>query len=139
MNEKEISKNIKKKQNVLLDLIKNDDNLKKKENREQKLSYISLATLFMDNFGDNINKTSIEMNEVYPLGVDTWKEFLNYPVVRKYIQSFKDEKIMNVADTGLMEGDKNAVSIKKSMEGRGPAVNNSNIILMRIPEKVDFD
>lgn len=139
MNEKEISKNIKKKQNVLLDLIKNDDNLKKKENREQKLSYISLATLFMDNFGDNINKTSIEMNEVYPLGVDTWKEFLNYPVVRKYIQSFKDEKIMNVADTGLMEGDKNAVSIKKSMEGRGPAINNSNIILIRLPEKVDFD
>lgn len=139
MNEKEISKNIKKKQNVLLDLIKNDDNLKKKENREQKLSYLSLATIFMDNFGDNINKTSIEMDEVHPLGVDTWKDFLNYPAVRKYIQSFKDEKIMNVADTGLMEGDKNAVSIKKSMEGRGPAINNSNIILIRLPEKVDFD
>ena len=139
MKEKEISKNIKKKQNVLLDLIKNDDKLKMKENREQKMSYISLATLFMENFGDNINKTSIEMNEVYPLGVDTWKDFLNYPVVRKYIQSFKDEKIMNVADTGLMEGDKNAVNIKKAMEGRGPAINNSNIILIRIPEKVDFD
>lgn len=139
MDKKEISKNIKKKQNVLLDLIKNDDKLKMKENREQKMSYISLATLFMENFGDNINKTSIEMDEVYPLGVDTWKEFLNYPVVRKYIQSFKDEKIMNVADTGLMEGDKNAVSIKKSMEGRGPAVNNSNIILMRLPEKQNFD
>lgn len=139
MDKKEISKNIKKKQNVLLDLIKNDDNLKKKENREQKLSYISLATLFMDNFNENINKTSIEMNESIPVGIDTWKDFLNYPVVRKYIQTFKDEKIMNIADTGLMEGNKNAVSIKKSMEGRGPAVNNSNIILMRIPEKVDFD
>lgn len=139
MDKKEISKNIKKKQNVLLDLIKNDDNLKKKENREQKLSYISLATLFMDNFNENINKTSIEMNESIPVGIDTWKDFLNYPIVRKYIQTFKDEKIMNIADTGLMEGNKNAVSIKKSMESRGPAVNNSNIILMRIPEKVDFD
>lgn len=139
MDKKEISKNIKKKQNVLLDLIKNDDNLKKKENREQKMSYISLATLFMDNFNENINKTSIEMNESIPVGIDTWKDFLNYPIVRKYIQTFKDEKIMNIADTGLMEGNKNAVSIKKSMEGRGPAVNNSNIILMRIPEKVDFD
>lgn len=139
MDNKEISKNIKKKQNVLLDLIKNDDNLKKKENREQKLSYISLATLFMDNFNENINKTSIEMNESIPVGIDTWKDFLNYPVVRKYIQTFKDEKIMSIADTGLMEGNKNAVSIKKSMESKGPAVNNSNIILMRIPEKVDFD
>lgn len=134
-----IKKNIKKKQNVLLDLIKNDDNLKKKENREQKMSYISLATLFMEKFDENINKTSIEMNNTIPVGVDTWKEFLNYPVVRKYIQSFRDEKIMNIADKGLMDGDKNAVSIKKSMENRGPAVNNSNIILIRLPEKVDFE
>ncbi len=134
-----LKKNVKKKQNVLLDLIKNDDNLKKKENREQRMSYISLATLFMEKFDENINKTSIEMNNTIPLGVDTWKEFLNYPVVRKYIQSFRDEKIMNVADTGLMEGDKNAVNIKKAMENRGPAINNSNIILIRIPEKVDFD
>ena len=134
-----IKKNIKKKDNVLLDLIKNDDNLKKKENREQKMSYISLATLFMEKFDENINKTSIEMNNTIPVGVDTWKDFLNYPVVRKYIQSFRDEKIMSVADTGLMEGNKNAVDIKKAMESRGPAINNSNIILIRIPEKVDFD
>ena len=134
-----IKKNVKKKQNVLLDLIKNDDNLKKKENREQRMSYISLATLFMEKFNENINKTSIEMNNSIPVGVDTWKDFLNYPVVRKYIQSFRDEKIMNVADKGLMDGDKNAVNIKKSMENRGPAINNSNIILIRLPEKVDFD
>ena len=134
-----LKKKIKKKTNVLLDLIKNDENLKKPENREQKMSYISLATIFMEKFDENINKTSIEMNNSIPVGVDTWKEFLNYPVVRKYIQSFRDEKIMNVADTGLMEGDKNAVNIKKAMENRGPAINNSNIILIRIPEKVDFD
>ena len=134
-----IKKNIKKKDNVLLNLIKNDDNLKKRENREQRMSYISLATLFMEKFDENINKTSIEMNNSIPVGVDTWKEFLNYPVIRKYIQSFRDEKIMNVADAGLMEGNKNAVNIKKAMEDRGPIVNNSNIILIRIPEKVDFD
>lgn len=132
-------KNIKKKNDVLLNLIKNDENLKKKENRELKMSYISLATLFMEKFDENINKTSIEMNNTIPVGVDTWKDFLNYPVIRKYIQSFKDEKIMTVADTGLMEGNKNAVSIKKSMEDRGPVVNNSNIVLIRIPEKVEFD
>lgn len=132
-----IKKNIKKKDNVLLELIKKDENLKK--NRDQRMSYISLATLFMEKFDENINKTSIEMNNSIPVGVDTWKDFLNYPVVRKYIQSFRDEKIMNTADTGLMEGNKNAVNIKKAMEGRGPAINNSNIILIRIPEKVDFD
>ena len=135
----DVKSKIKQKNNVLLDLIKNDDNLKKKENREQKMSYISLATLFMEKFDENINKTSIEMNNTIPVGIDTWKDFLNYPVVRKYIQSFRDEKIMNVADSGLMEGNKNAVNIKKAMENRGPVVNNSNIILIRIPEKQDFD
>lgn len=135
----DIKKRIKQKNNVLLDLIKNDEKLKLKENREQKMSYISLATIFMEKFNENINKTSIEMNNTVPVGVDTWKDFLNYPVVRKYIQSFRDEKIMNVADTGLMEGDKNAVNIKKAMENRGPTINNSNIVLIRIPEKVEFD
>ena len=139
MEKDDIKKKMKKKNNVLLDLIKKDETLNKKENREQKMSYLSLATLFMEKFDENINKTSIEMNNTIPVGVDTWKEFLNYPVVRKYIQSFRDEKIMNVADTGLMEGDKNAVNIKKAMENRGPVINNSNIILIRIPEKVDFD
>ena len=113
MENNDLKKKIKRKDNVLLELIKNDDNLKKKENREQKMSYISLATLFMEKFDENINKTSIEMNNTIPVGVDTWKEFLNYPVVRKYIQSFRDEKIMSVADSGLMEGNKNAVNIKK--------------------------
>lgn len=139
MEKDDIKKRIKKKNNVLLDLIKKDETLNKKENREQKMSYLSLATLFMEKFDENINKTSIEMNNSIPVGVDTWKEFLNYPVVRKYIQSFRDEKIMNVADSGLMEGNKNAVNIKKAMEDRGPVINNSNIILIRIPEKVDFD
>lgn len=139
MEKDDIKKRIKKKNNVLSDLIKKDETLNKKENREQKMSYLSLATLFMEKFDENINKTSIEMNNSIPVGVDTWKEFLNYPVVRKYIQSFRDEKIMNVADSGLMEGNKNAVNIKKAMEDRGPVINNSNIVLIRIPEKVDFD
>ena len=135
----DIKKRIKQKNNVLLDLIKNDEKLKLKENREQKMSYISLAIIFMEKFNENINKTSIEMNNTVPVGVDTWKDFLNYPVVRKYIQSFRDEKIMNTADTGLMEGDKNAVNIKKAMENRGPTINNSNIVLIRLPEKQEFD
>lgn len=137
MKNDDIKNKIKKKDGVLLDLIKNDENLKK--NREQRMSFLSLATLFLEKFDENINKTSIEMNNTIPVGVDTWKEFLNYPVVRKYIQSFRDEKIMNVADTGLMEGDKNAVNIKRVMENRGPTINNSNIILIRIPEKQDFE
>lgn len=134
-----ISKNVIKKSNVLLENLKKDENLNKKENKDLKMSYLSLCQLFMDNFGENLNKTSIEMNEEYPLGVDTWKDFLNYPIVRKYIQSYKDEKITKVADKGLMDGDKNAVGIKKVMQDRAPAINNSNIILIRVPERIDVE
>ena len=43
------------------------------------------------------------------------------------------------ADKGLMEGDKDAVSIKKVMQDKGPTINNSNIVVIRLPEKRDFD
>jgi hypothetical protein len=44
-----------------------------------------------------------------------------------------------MADTALAEGDKGAISIKKAMQEGGPAVNNSNIVLIRLPEKKDWD
>ena len=132
--EQKTMKNIKKVENQLVSLLKDDEKLAK----DQKMSYLAIANLFLENFDKNIDKTSIELNKDIPIGIDTWKEFLNYPVVRKYIQGFKDEKIMKVADSGLMQGDKNAIGIKKVMQGNGPAVNNSNIVIIRLPEKVDF-
>ena len=132
---KKPTKNIAKKENQLLVRLKEDTKLDK----TTKMSYISIANIYLDNFDENINKTSIDMNKEYPLGIDTWKDFLNYPIVRQYIQSFRDEQISQIADKGLMEGDKDAVSIKKVMQDKGPNINNSNIIVIRLPEKRDFD
>lgn len=129
------TKNIAKKENQLLVRLREDTKLDK----TTKMSYISIANIYLDNFDENINKTSIDMNKEYPLGIDTWKDFLNYPIVRQYIQSFRDEQISQIADKGLMEGDKDAVSIKKVMQDKGPNINNSNIIVIRLPEKRDFD
>lgn len=129
------TKNIAKKENQLLVRLREDTKLDK----TTKMSYMSIANIYLDNFDENINKTSIDMNKEYPLGIDTWKDFLNYPIVRQYIQSFRDEQISQIADKGLMEGDKDAVSIKKVMQDKGPNINNSNIIVIRLPEKRDFD
>lgn len=129
------TKNIAKKENQLLVKLRKDEKLDK----TTKMSYISIANIYLDNFDENINKTSIDMNKEYPLGIDTWKDFLNYPIVRQYIQSFRDEQISQIADKGLMEGDKDAVSIKKVMQDKGPTINNSNIVVIRLPEKRDFD
>lgn len=132
---KSSTKNIAKKENQLLVRLRADEKLDK----TTKMSYISIANIYLDNFDENINKTSIDMNKEYPLGIDTWKDFLNYPIVRQYIQSFRDEQISQIADKGLMEGDKDAVSIKKVMQDKGPTINNSNIVVIRLPEKRDFD
>lgn len=132
---KSSTRNIAKKENQLLVRLREDEKLDK----TTKMSYISIANIYLDNFDENINKTSIDMNKEYPLGIDTWKDFLNYPIVRQYIQSFRDEQISQIADKGLMEGDKDAVSIKKVMQDKGPTINNSNIVVIRLPEKRDFD
>lgn len=133
-----MAKTVKKTKEVeskLLTALKEDTKL----DRDKKMEYISMANLFLMKFEENLNKTSIELNNDNPLGVDNWKEFLNYPVVRSYIKSFRDEQIMQVADIGLMAGDKNAVSIKKAMDNNGVNINNSQIVLIRLPEKMEFE
>lgn len=134
----ENDKNKEENENKLITLLKNDEKLK--EDPEYRMGMISMASMFLEDLSDNIYKTSIEMSLKIPyFSVDTWKDFLNYPVVRKYIKSFRDEKINMVADQGLAEGDKSAVSIKKVMQDGRPQVNNSNIVLIRLPEKVEWE
>lgn len=133
-----MAKTVKKTKEVeskLLTALKEDTKL----DRDTKMAYISMANLFLMKFEENLNKTSIDLNNDNPLGVDNWKDFLNYPVVRSYIKSFRDEQIMQVADKGLMIGDKNAVSIKKAMDSNGVNINNSQIVLIRLPEKMEFE
>lgn len=119
----------------LVELIKADTKL----DSAKRMEYISMANLYLEDFATNIKLTSIEINEKHPSSIDAWKDFLEYPVVRQYIQSFRDEAISKVADAGLMKGEKDAIGIKKVMQQNGPAINNSNIVLIRVPEKVDFE
>lgn len=129
--------NIDKKEEKLITLLKNDEILK--ENRENRMEMLAMASMFLENFSRNMYKTSIELNELIPYySIDQWKDFLNYPIVRKYIKSFRDEQINMMADQGLAEGNKDAVGIKKALGVGGPQTNNSNIILVRVPEKEDF-
>lgn len=127
-----------KQESKLITLLWEDEKLK--QDKDKQLSYIGMAKFFLEDFKNNINKTSIDMNELNPfVSIDDWKDFLNYPVVYKYIKSFKDEQISRIADTGLMEGDKSAVAIKKAAEENSMKINNSNIILIRVPEKKDLE
>lgn len=129
---------IDEKESKLLQDLRNDEKLR--ENPDLRMGYLSMASMFLEKFADYLYKTSIEMHEEIPyFSIDAWREFLNYPIVRRYIKSFKDEKINMYADQSLATGDKGAVSIKKAMQEGGPQVNNSNIVLIRLPEKVEWE
>ena len=135
---RKIYQNDEENENDLVKSLKNDEKLR--ENPDLRMGMIAMANLFLEDFSNNMYKTSIEMNSIFPFySIDAWRDFLNYPIVRKYIKSFKDEKINMMADQGLAKGDKSAVSIKKAMQEGGPQINNSNIVLIRLPEKKDFD
>jgi hypothetical protein len=132
------SKKVEENESELLKNLKNDEKLR--ENPDFRMQIVSMASMFLDDFANNIYRTSIEMNEKIPYySIDAWREFLNYPIVRKYVKSFKDEQINMAADQGLAGGDKGAVSIKKAMQEGGPQINNSNLILIRLPEKRDWE
>lgn len=129
--------NDEKSESKLIEMLKNDEKLR--ENPDFRMEILSQATMFLEDFGNNMYLTSIEIHEKIPyFSIDAWKEFLNYPIVRKYIKSFKDEKINIAAEQGLAEGDKNALGIKRAMDN-SITTNNSNIVLIRLPEKRDFD
>lgn len=134
---RKIDENLEEKESKLLTDLKNDEKLK--QNPDLRMGFVSMASMFLDDFSNNLYKTSIEMHEKIPyFSIDGWRDFLNYPVVRKYIKSFKDEQIATIADQGLSEGDKSAITIKKAIQEGGPQINNSNIVLIRLPEKVDW-
>ena len=133
-NDEEINEN----ESKLIQDLRNDEKLR--ENPDKRMAFIAMASFYLEDFAENMYKTSIELYEKIPFySMDSWREFLNYPIVRKYIKSFKDEKINIIADQGLAEGDKSAVSIKKAIQEGGPQVNNSNIVLIRLPEKIDWE
>lgn len=136
-----IEKNVDENENELIKNLKNDEKLREKP--DFRMQMLALATMFIEDIANNMYKTSIELHSLPApynfYSIDAWKEFLNYPIVRKYIKEFRDEKINMMVDQGLAEGDKGAVSIKRAIQDGGPSVNNSNIVLIRLPEKKDWD
>lgn len=124
-----------KKQSELWDLL--DQN--KKLSDEEKLNFYPMANLYDSDLRNNLSRTTLDLNEIYSdYSVQLWRQFIRVPEIRKYIQSFKDEEINTKADEALMRGDKDGAAIKKVMQGQNP-INNQNIVLIRVPDKITFD
>lgn len=124
-----------KKESKLLSTIREDTKI----DDELRQEFMGMARIFLEELKENLSRTSIELDEIYGNGIDLWREFLNHAPIRKYLQSLKDEQLQGQIDQGLMSGEKNVIGLKKVMDEKGPTTNNSNIILIRLPEKVDYE
>lgn len=126
-----------KKPHGLLELIRDDVKL----TPDIKMEYITLAQSYSDNFRENLNKTSMELDESFSYGIDTWKQFLNYPPVKSYIEAFRRELISQSVNEAMITGNKakDAISIKKEIERENASNTFENFVVFRLPDKEEVE
>lgn len=115
----------------LVELVSKDTTL----DAEKKREWEAMARLFSSNFKENIMLTSLELDENYGVSMDDWKEFLNYPAIRKYIDSFRNEKMTSQLDEAISKGSAGALKAKEMLSSSKE--DNSRLVLFRLPEKVE--
>jgi hypothetical protein len=119
----------------LLLIIQEDTKLSPSE----KVEFLSLANLYMLNFNDNLRKGSIDLSDETEVDVATWRKFLSYPPIKRFIDSFINEKIRKRADGALLEGHgtRDAINVRKAMIDAESSEDNTRFIIMRLPERRD--
>lgn len=117
----------------LVEVIREDTKL----DQETKMEYLTLAQSFAESFKENITKTSIELDESYPFGMDLWQKFINYAPVKRYIESFRNELISQSVNTAMITGQrsKDAIVVKKEMERENASNTFENFVVFRLPDK----
>lgn len=123
--------------NILMKKLKEDKNLAK--NKNKKMNFISLATMFLDDFRNNLELTSLDLDDKYTTGdPDGWRSFLSYPPVKSYINDFTREVIDKQASNVLQQSPANqrdAVATKKLLAESEEQTDNSHIVVVFMPQK----
>lgn len=117
----------------LIDLIKSDTKL----SDEMRLEFLNLGRYFVNEFKDNLMLTSIDLDEKYGFGIDSWKDFLAYPTIKKYIDTFVKEIIGKNVDSSLASGVgvRDAIGVKKELDRYSDSSTNENFIVFMMPQK----
>lgn len=103
----------------------------------QKDKYLDMLEVFAPDIKVNINLTSIELSESYPIyTIEDWQEFLAVPVISKYIQSLRTEKISREAEKAMTDGSLAGAKLKQIVDADRADL-NSRYIIFRLPDKED--
>ena len=123
----------------LSELLKTDPTLK--DDPEKRMLYTSYASLFDSELIENLHFTSIELNDKYSTSnPSSWRAFLRHPIVKRYIDGFLNERAEKSADVSLGAvafKPKDALKVKESMLAKNQGEDNSNILVVFLPQK-DF-
>jgi hypothetical protein len=121
----------------LLTIIKNDTKLED----DIRMEYLTLGNTFLDDFRTNITLTSIELDDKYGYGIDTWNGFINYPMIKKYIQGFVKELISKSADANLIKGEgvRDSINVRKEMDKANGDLQSERFVIFLLPKKIVED
>jgi len=122
-----------KKVHGLVELVQADTKL----DEEIKMEYLVLAQNFVEEFKDNLFKSSIELDDAFPFGLDTWQKFLNYAPIKRYLETFKNEIISQSATISMVSGNKtkDAIALRKELERDNSENTFENFVVFRLPLK----
>ena len=121
----------------LVEILKKDKNL---ANDKQKQGlFLSYANLFDNELIENLKMTSIQLDAKYLTGdPSSWLKFLKYPIVKRYIDNYLDEEAEKQAQLVLSQDagkTRDAIQIQKAIKERQKGQDNSNIVVVFMPQK----
>lgn len=109
------------------------------EDRQRLTLFLSLAKLFDEDLKNNLYRTSFELDELYNTAdSQAWLSFLNYPPVRRYVESYIEDKQLAEAKRAIAEGfvkTTDAINVQKNIEEKRKIANNNNIVVFLMPQK----
>lgn len=122
---------------ALKDIISEDRSLD--ENKDQKYEFISYAQMFDADLENNLELTSIQINEKYATdNVSGWRKFLKHNTVRKYVNDFLDEIAEKSAQKRLKDDvDKtsDALKVKAMIDSKTEVNENNRFVVWFVPQK----
>lgn len=106
---------------------------------ERKAQFLSYASLYDTDLLDNLKRTSVELDNKYATADPaSWLEFLRHPIVKKYVDTYLEETAEKKAALVLSEDagkPRDALSIQKSIQEKRKGDDNSNIVVLFMPQK----
>ena len=121
----------------LEETILNDGSLVK--DHAKKLLFKSYAVLYSEDLVTNLDMTSVELDEKYMTSDPvSWRKFLNHTSVKKFIDSFLNERAEKVAMKQLGNEKlhtRDALKVKEMVDNQNKGDDNSSIVVVFLPQK----